>query len=315
MCCTRRRSLRLLLLYFLVVALHAAHAAPSWLQRGTDEGPALAQPAENLLLIVADIQRHLADDIYRFPYPVDANGQNVFRAGIVRLSNYEKAFPGRMRDLISLAQGQAFERLCAFQEAGANYKQAAERASDDRIKTLAEDGFERMRRFSQVVDVVPDRSTPRTWERDIQTRIALLKDLIKEFQGTPYDSLLQVEKERAQMQLAQFYISMRFMRPYSMDDVNRQLKQNLEEHKNSKLLYTHYLMRADLQFDLAKQYTVLNDPEGPDFSLRDFQGFTNAAKADYSVVEQADGFDEKLEGRAKLNALDSFVERVVSRAR
>jgi hypothetical protein len=278
-----------------------------------DDTLANQQPAENLLLIVADIQRHINDDVYRFPYALDANGQNVFRASVVRLSNYEKAYPGRMKDVVALAKAQAFEKLCAFQEAGANY-QAAQKSSDERIQKVAAEGFERVKRFSEIVDVQPDQSTPRTWEHDIRTRIAQLQDLAKST-AQQYVPLLQVEKERAQMQLAEFYKAVRFIRPYSMKDLTNQLKENVESNKTSKLLYTHHLMQADLQFELAKEYTVLNDPEGPSFDFKSFEGFTKAARAEYAIVEQADGFDEKAEGRAKLQALDAFVERVTDRAK
>ncbi|MGI8905148.1 MAG: hypothetical protein ACR2IE_01500 [Candidatus Sumerlaeaceae bacterium] len=289
---------------------HKPIAAP-WSRQ--EEPLANTQPAENLLLIVADIQRHINDDVYRFPYPLDANGQNVFRASIVRLSNYERIYPGRLKEVVALAKAQAFEKLCAFQEAGANY-QAAQKSGDERIKKVAGEGFERMKQFSSIVDVIPDKSTPRTWERDIRTRIAELSALVKTT-SLPHVALLQVERERAQMQLAEFYKAVRFIRPYSMKDLTNQLKENVEVNKASKMLYTHHLMQADLQFELAKEYTVLNDPEGPDFDLRDFEGFTKSARAEYAIVEQADGFDEKQEGRAKLQALDAFVERVTDRAR
>lgn len=310
--CARRcaRALVLLLGACGAVLPLTINAAP-WSRQ--DEGLANQQPAENLLLIVADIQRHINDDVYRFPYPLDANGQNVFRAGILRLSNYEKAYPGRMKDVVALAKAQAFEKLCAFQEAGANY-QLAQQSSDTRLKKIASESFERVKSFSEIVDVQPDRSTPRTWEHDIRARISQLDELIKNT-ASPHVALLQVERERAQMQLAEFYKAVRFIRPYSLKDLTSQLKQNVETNKNSKMLYTHHLMQADLQFELAKEYTVLNDPEGPNFDQRDFEGFTKSARAEYAIVEQADGFDEKQEGRAKLQSLDAFVERVTDRAR
>jgi len=275
--------------------------------------PISAQPAENLVLIIADIKRHLNDDVYRFPYPLTATSQNVFRAGIVQLSNFEKAFPGLMTDVIALAKAQAFERLCAYQEAGANF-QAAQKSTDEKIRKMADEGFARAERFSKVVDVVADKSTPRTYERDMMAKLNDLDILEKEFRGTPHEVLVQVERERVQMQLAEFYVSVRFVQPYSTDEAIKYLKANIERHKASKLQYTHRLRLADLQFELAKEYSVLHDPEGPDFELKRFEGFVNAARAEYNAIEQADGFDEKAEGRAKLTALEAFAERISSRA-
>lgn len=276
--------------------------------------PISAQPAENLLLIIADIQRHIRDDVYRFPYPVTANGQNVFRAGIVQLSNYERAYPGRMRDLIALAKAQAFERLCSFQEAGANY-QAAQKSEDEKIRIIAEEGFARAEKFSRIVDVIADKSSPRTYERDVRVKLAELDGLEKQHRGTPYECLVHLERERAEMQLAEFYVSVRFIQPYTTHEAIAFLKKNVETHKASKLLYTHRLRLADLYFELAKEYSVLNDPEGPDFELTKFEGFAKSARAEYSAIEQADGYDEKAEGRAKLTALQSFMERIIDRSR
>lgn len=263
---------------------------------------------------MADIQRHIRDDVYRFPYPLNPNGQNVFRAGIVQLSNFERAYPGRMGDLIALAKAQAFERLCAFQEAGANYK-IAQDSKDEKIQELAREGFSRAEAFSRVVDVLPDKSSPRTWERDIRGRLTELDALEKQFRGTAFECLVELERERAHMQLAEFYVSVRFIQPYTTEEAIAFLKKNIETHKSSKLLYTHRLRLADLYFELAKEYSVLHDPEGPDFDLKVFEGFAKSARAEYSAIEQADGYDEKAEGRAKLAALQAFMERITDRAR
>ena len=74
-------------------------------------------------------------------------------------------------------------------------------------------------------------------------------------------------------------------------------------------------MLADFYYELAKEYTYLADPEGPSFRLADFEGFANSARAEYKIVERADGFAEKMEGRAKLLSLEAFAERVTERAR
>jgi hypothetical protein len=299
---------------FILNAPMSVPAAPRLFGASDTEPMITAQPVENLLLIVADIQRHIKDDIFRFPYPVDANGQNVFRAGIVKLSNYEKAYPGNVPDVIALAKAQAFERLCSFQEAGANYE-LAQSSKDERIRKLGLEGFERTKKISQITDVVPDQSSPRTWERDIRQRISLLKDLQKELADSSTQCLLKLEQERAQIQLAEFYIKVRFIRPYTLDEALKQIRTNIEDNKRSKSLYVHRLMLGDLYFELAKEYTYRHDPEGPEFRLREFEDFAKSARAEYDAVEKADGFDEKQEGKAKLQALESFAERVGDRAR
>jgi hypothetical protein len=290
----------------------AAAGAP--FSRKAKEAPLYSKPAENILIIVADLHRHLNDDIYRFAYPVDVTGQNVFRATLVRLANYETLFPGKMKDVVALAKAQAFEKMSSYQEAGRNY-QLAQKSDDENIKRLATDGFERTKKFSAAVDQEIDKSALRTFQRDMEKKIRDLDDLAQQFRKTPYESIALLERERAQLQLAQFFIAMRFMQPYSTNDAIVQIKRNIDQNKDSKLLYQHHLMLGDMYYDLANEYTLLNDPEGPSFRLRDFEGFSNAARSEYHIVQRADGFAEKLEARAKLMALEAFVQRVSERAR
>lgn len=278
------------------------------------DAPAYAQPAENLLLIVADIQRHLEDDVYRFPYATDVTGQNIFRSALVRLANYEKLYPGRMTDVVALAKAQAWERLCAFQEAAANYEKA-QKSPDEAIRKLAGEGFERARRFALAAGSEVDQSSMRTFERDMRFRIELLTKLAEEFRGSPYECLAQVARERTQMQLAEFYVSMRFIQPYTTKEAEQALKKNAESNRFSKLRFAHHLRLADFYYERAREYTLKDDPAGADFKLKEFEALVNPARAEYKIVEEADGYPEKLEARAKLLALEAFIDRVMERAR
>lgn len=276
---------------------------------------AYTQPAENLILIIADIQRHITDDVYKFPYPQDVNGQNVFRSAIVQLSNYEKLYPGRNADIVALGRAQAFERLCAFQEAGLNYEKATSASTDAALKKMAQAGFDRAKEFSGVVDRDLDQSSLRRYEDALKLQIADLQKLADKYGSGPYGCLARLERERAQMRLAEFFAMFRFMKPYTTEMALEQLKKNLQANTDSKLRYTHHLMLATLNYNLAREYTVLHDPEGPDFRVKDFDSFANTARAELAIVEQADGFAEKQEGRALLTALEAFIERIKDRAK
>lgn len=293
----------------------AAALAIAWpgAAAAADNQAAYTQPAENLIIILADIQRHLHDDVYRFDYPRDVNGQNIFRATIVQLSNYEKLYPGRNSDVVAMGRAQAFERLCAFQEAGLNYEKAS-KSSDASLKAMAQRGFDRCKKFSAIVDRDLDQSSLAAYEDGLKEQITDLTKLADELKNTPHAALARLERERAQMRLAEFYSMFRFMRPYTTEMALAQIKKNLDANTDSKLRYAHHLMLATLNYELAREYTVLHDPEGPDFRLADFEQFTNAARAELAIVEQADGFAEKQEGRALLTALEAFIERVKDRA-
>ncbi len=298
----------------LMTAVAGVLSAQGLLRKDEPQQATYTQPAENLILIIADIQRHLNDDVYRYPYPQDVNGQNVFRAAIVQLSNYEKLYPGRNEDIVAMGRAQAFERLCAFREAGLNYEKAT--ASKDKgLKDLAQKGFDRCKAFSVVVDRELDQSSLRAYEDDVKKQIDELQKLVDKYRGTPHECLAKLEKERNQMGLAEFYSMFRFMKPYTTEMALEQVKKNLQANSDSKLKYTHHLMLANLNYELAREYTVLHDPEGPDFNLKEFEAFAKSARAELAIVEQADGFTEKQEGRALLTALEEFIERTRDRAR
>ena len=281
----------------------------------TDNNAALyTHPAENLILIVADIQRHLTDDVYKYPYPQDVLGQNVFRAAIVQLANYEKLYPGRNTDVVDVSRAQCYERLCAFKEAGLNYEKAL-KSNDSALKQMAQKGFDRCKEFSDIVDRDLDQASLRAYEDALKAQIADLDKLAVKYNSTPFKCLAQLEKERTQMALAEFISMFRFMKPYTTTMALDEVKKNIDANKDSKLKYTHHLMLASLNYELAREYTVLHDPEGPDFRLKEFESFANAARGQLEIIEQADGFAEKQEGRALLTALEAFVDRIRDRAR
>jgi len=296
-----------------VLAYASALPAAPW-KKSQSAPPAYVRPTENILIIVADIQRHFADDVYRYPYPRDFTGQNVFRSALIRLANYESLYPQKMTDVVALAKAQSFERLTAYEEALANYETAA-KSPDPAIANSAREGAARMRRFIQVTRQSLDQSGMRTYERDLQKLIRDLDNLATELKGTPAQCLALLERERAQMLLAEFYISMRFIQPYSTDDALTQLRRNMDENRESKRRFRHRMMLADLYFDLASQYLTKADPDGPNFDLKQFEGYANAARAEYDIISRADGFAEKPEARAKLLALESLVREVTESAR
>src|SRR5689334_17400331 len=93
----------------IIVVLAAALALPA-VARGGDATGAFA-PYEDLLEVVADLTWHLRDDAYRFPPPKDPTGHDVFRLSLQRLENWEKRYPGRMRDVTAVARAEALEHL------------------------------------------------------------------------------------------------------------------------------------------------------------------------------------------------------------
>src|SRR6059058_1825641 len=64
-------------------------------------------PYEDLLEVLGDLTWHLRDDLYRFPPPKDPTGHDLYRLALSRLENWEKRYPGRLRDVVGYARAGA----------------------------------------------------------------------------------------------------------------------------------------------------------------------------------------------------------------
>ena len=84
---------------------------------GTGRTNPAYEPHENLLSILADLERYTGLDLYRHRAPLDPAGTNLYRASLVRLRNYERLHPDRYRDVVAFARGRALERLDDHEQA------------------------------------------------------------------------------------------------------------------------------------------------------------------------------------------------------
>jgi len=103
----------------LLIVLAVARAAPAG-----DATGAFA-PYEDLLEVLADLTWHLRDDTYRFPPPKDPTGHDLYQLALRRLENWEKRYPGRLRDVTGFARAEALEHLGEYQPAADLYRQVA----------------------------------------------------------------------------------------------------------------------------------------------------------------------------------------------
>src|SRR5205809_4336998 len=78
-------------------------------------------PYEDLLEVLGDLTWHLRDDLYRFPPPKDPTGHDLYRLALSRLENWEKRYPGRLRDVVGYARAEALERLGEYAKAADGY--------------------------------------------------------------------------------------------------------------------------------------------------------------------------------------------------
>jgi tetratricopeptide (TPR) repeat protein len=279
--------------------------------------PKDAPVADNLVVIVADIQRHTGEDLYRYPAPTDVLGQNVFRAGLIRMANWEKLHPGQARDVLAINRALCWERLGAFGEAEREYREAEKASPDATIKRAAAEGAATATKVQEIIAVPTDQSIPRVYEAQLRDQARALDQLARSLNsGQPARAaLVRSLRERVDIRLAEFLAAVRFISPYTTQDAVTALKANVETHRNSRLQQWHKLRLAEFYIELAKEYCIRYDPEGADFVLKDFMAYCDPARKLLLEVERADGFPEKPEARHRLASLEAFITSTGDRAR
>src|SRR5439155_1130858 len=107
--------------------LHLEAREPAPVARAAPAGDATGAfaPYEDLLEVLADLTWHLKDDAYRFPPPKDPTGHDLYQLALHRLENWEKRYPGRLRDVTGHARAEALEHLGEYRTAADLYRQVA----------------------------------------------------------------------------------------------------------------------------------------------------------------------------------------------
>jgi hypothetical protein len=271
--------------------------------------PPQYQPAESLLTIIAEFQRYRDADLYRFAYPRDVSGQNVFKATLVRLSNYETLYPRqKYSEIIAYTRAQAYARLGEYETAGRFCKEAqgfkgelAARAAEDAAV------IEEVRKASVLERQAENLAD---FQKLLEDRMARCQKLVGRYPRQPWQSLAQCEWEQAEVDHAEFiWANRQVIRdgPRKAFDLMETLRKH---HRQSKNFYRHTLRLANCAYEMATEYATLFPPERAGFVWEDFQRWTSSAKSHYLEVGQSFGAQERTEAAAQLAALEAFERRV-----
>ncbi len=271
-----------------------------------------SHPYENLLTIMADCQRALGADIYRFAYPVDAAGQNVYKSSLVRLANYEKLYPGKFTEALTFMRARLYERLGDYSQARHYYGQTA--AMKGELAELAEDRLPIADNFDTITGHVIRARTAEEYQRESALKMESLRTLIEKCAGLDAEPLARVELEKAEVDYAVFLQDNRHLLKEGTRLAIEKWKEIISSHSESKNLPSHRIHLADFYYSLAKEYVSWVPPERIGFEWKVFENFAIQARDIYYEVSQMDGFPEKREGRAKLEAILAFIETTRKRS-
>jgi len=265
-------------------------------------------PAVGLLDIVKDFQRLAREDAYRFPIPKDVTGINIMKATVVRLEDYEKKNPGQFSDIIHFSKATAYERLREYDQAIAYYRKVGE--SDGRLGAEAVKNIEVLESFQRILQKPLPVQDPMEYIKGMDEKVAAWNEVIRKYQGSPYEFLARVEEERIDRAKVAFVELNR----YRMKDGNQVVilgySQLVTKHRQSKNLYRYLLDFGDFYALLAKEYTMQNDPEGLSFDQQVFDQFAKSALRLYTEVAQVDGILEKIEAQGKIEGLRGLTEKM-----
>ena len=263
---------------------------------------------EDLLKIVAEFQRAVGRDTYRFAIPKDVTGANVYKATLTRLRDYEAKHPGAYPDLIVFTRARAYAGLREYAKAIAQYQIVSQ--GKHQLKEEATKAIEVLSRFEELRQHPISATTPVAYMRSLDDQIAGWQELQKQYAGTPYESLAKEEEERLDRAKVAFLEINRHRIEDGNESVVLAYRQLLEKHKESKNSYQYQLEFADFYVTLAQEYVAQADPEGLAFDSSIFEDLGRTALRLYGQVAQEDGVIEKLEAKGKLEALEAYMAKI-----
>ncbi len=274
--------------------------------------PRYAQPA-NLVEIVSEFQRLGRDDVYRFDVPKDVTGTSILKATLLRLADFERKHGNGYSDIVGFTRATAYERLRDYPRALRHYRGVA-RAGGELAET-ARRRIDALETFQRIAATTLPAGDPSEYIKALDERVRAWSALVERHAGTPLASLARVEAERVDRAKVAFVELNRRGLNDGDELVALAYSELLSRHRESRKYHRHVLDFGDYHADLAREYALLNEPEGLAFDLKTFEGFTQSAMKLYAEVAQQDGAPEKLEANGKIEALKGLMEQMRRRSR
>ncbi|MCX7767215.1 MAG: hypothetical protein N2246_10970, partial [Candidatus Sumerlaeia bacterium] len=167
-------------------------------------------PSHTLTSIVAELKIYQLSDVYRFSYPQTPAGQNVFKATLQRLDNFETLYPGVATDIVNFSRALALEKLCQLKEAASYYRLLIpppniQNERKEYESPLIAEAQRRLSLIEQIIRANEPGAYPSTLSGLLvfyDQRIYNLSQLLKEIQDEEYRVLIKLLREQAQLEVA-----------------------------------------------------------------------------------------------------------------
>jgi hypothetical protein len=276
------------------------------------DAPGALAPYEDVLQVMADLTWHLHDDTYRFAPPKDPTGHDLYQLTLHRLENWEKRYPGRLKDVTSFGRAEALERLGEYRSAADVYGQVA--ALPSPLATRARDGAARAAAFAGAAALPEEGPDLDATLTALRRKLDAWAALVDKQAGTPYEASALAEEERVERLAATQVVAHRRVLDNGTATAERSLRFLIQKHAESKGLPAHILRLADLYADLARDYVDAHERPLA-FDEEAFVQRADRALEMYRKVGTWDGSLEKPEAQARFAAFDAYKAAVLTRHR
>lgn len=293
----------------LLLAAAIAGGALSWGCAPMVQESERYKPPESLLEILTDYQRHLDDDTYRFATFKDISGQNIYKATLVRLKNFERLYPNKFAPIVAYSRAKAYEKLHDYEAAVASYQQII--GTGNELEPKAKKGLRVCRDFIGANAMGrTDGSIPSRRLKAFDRRLRALERLIQAHKGTSYEYLARELEEQAAIERIIFLEANRHLINNGTELTIVEYNRIIKRHEESKNVYRHILRLGNFFEKQAREYVSRYDPEGLSFSMGDFKSYADSAMGLYIMVASKDGIIEKAEAQGLANSLRAYITKV-----
>lgn len=298
--CGRAGSIWILLIPLVLAGCYAKKTPPA------------NQPYETIETIVAEVLLHKTTNTYRLPFPVDAEGKNLFSNAIVRLDAWSKVHPGQYQDIINYTKGMCHEKLGHLKEAAECY--GAVDGADPELVPLAAKHREVMLDLDHLFRPPLQSDDPNEQATLMEAARDRTEQAVTKYKGTPYEGVAMLCTEN---RAVQEFLDLQGQRSQVGEIAYLQAIESLiQRFPDSKRIEEHRLRLGDYYAETARECIARaeagigeTDPAGQDEWMTAQKALDKATEI-YVKIAQADGYPEKREAQARLDGIEEISRRI-----
>jgi tetratricopeptide (TPR) repeat protein len=277
----------------------------------TKKTPVENRPWETLSTIVTEVDLQRKTDVYRLPYPLDAEGKNLFSNAITRLDAWSQAQgtssqANQSRDVVFFTRGLCSEKL-------GNLKEAAE--DFNKVTTGDPELIKAAQRHHEVMEDLQNLFRPPLRADDAEEQQILLEasrsrmeEALTRYKGTEWESLVMLCTEN---KAVSEFLELQARRSQVGETAYRQAIETLiTRFTESKRIQEHRLRLGIYYEEAAREWIARAEYDKEQEAWQLAQNALDKATEIYVRISQADGYPEKREAQARLDAIEELSKKV-----